>query len=243
MSGLFLWAASALTAVDRETRMLAHIQTCRKRDLVGHQCKLTALKIDSSFQICPAFIRTSCMLSRKPVNFCLFCSDEMKVEESKGAEVKEEKAEEKATKEEDEKEKEEKMEEETDEKKEDASKKTEVKEEKLDEKEDSKEKDKSEVKKEEEKEENKEGEEKEGEMKGAEKKEGEKAEEDTKEGEKKESELTQKFMFNIADGGFTELHTLWANEQRALQAGREHEVWHRRHDYWLLTGIVTYPWT
>ena len=25
-----------------------------------------------------------------------------------------------------------------------------------------------------------------------------------------------KFMFNIADGGFTELHSLWLNEQRAL---------------------------
>ena len=71
VSGLFLWAASALTAVDRETQMLAHIQTCRKKDLVGHQCKLTALKIDSSFQICPIFIRSLCMLSGKPVNFCL----------------------------------------------------------------------------------------------------------------------------------------------------------------------------
>ena len=58
---------------------------------------------------------------------------------------------------------------------------------------------------------------------------------------KKEGEKEQKFMFNIADGGFTELHTLWQNEQRALIAGREVEVWHRRHDYWLLAGIVTYP--
>ena len=58
---------------------------------------------------------------------------------------------------------------------------------------------------------------------------------------KKQDELFQKFMFNIADGGFTELHTLWSNEQRALQKGREHEVWHRRHDYWLLAGIITYP--
>lgn len=33
-----------------------------------------------------------------------------------------------------------------------------------------------------------------------------------------------KFMFNIADGGFTELHTLWQNEQRALVANRETEV-------------------
>jgi hypothetical protein len=33
---------------------------------------------------------------------------------------------------------------------------------------------------------------------------------------KKKEETNQKFMFNIADGGFTELHTLWQNEQRAL---------------------------
>ncbi|XP_062597362.1 chromodomain-helicase-DNA-binding protein Mi-2 homolog [Saccostrea cucullata] len=61
-----------------------------------------------------------------------------------------------------------------------------------------------------------------------------------KEEEKKKEEGNQKFMFNIADGGFTELHTLWTNEQRALQLGKEHEVWHRRHDYWLLAGIVTH---
>jgi hypothetical protein len=30
---------------------------------------------------------------------------------------------------------------------------------------------------------------------------------------------SQKFMFNIADGGFTELHTLWQNEQAALVPG------------------------
>ena len=47
----------------------------------------------------------------------------------------------------------------------------------------------------------------------------------------------RKFMFNIADGGFTELHTLWQNEERAA-AGRENDIWHRRHDYWLLSGIV-----
>ncbi|ESO88863.1 hypothetical protein LOTGIDRAFT_165277, partial [Lottia gigantea] len=34
--------------------------------------------------------------------------------------------------------------------------------------------------------------------------------------EEKTEEGCQKFMFNIADGGFTELHTLWQNEQRAL---------------------------
>ena len=47
-------------------------------------------------------------------------------------------------------------------------------------------------------------------------------------------------MFNIADGGFTELHSLWLNEERALQLGHESEIWHRRHDYWLLAGAVVH---
>ncbi|XP_062850271.1 chromodomain-helicase-DNA-binding protein 3 isoform X1 [Trichomycterus rosablanca] len=48
-----------------------------------------------------------------------------------------------------------------------------------------------------------------------------------------------RFMFNIADGGFTELHTLWQNEERAaISSGKMNEIWHRRHDFWLLTGIV-----
>merc|ERR1719438_47964 len=66
-------------------------------------------------------------------------------------------------------------------------------------------------------------------------------EEKEKEGEKKEDKDktdVQKFMFNIADGGFTELHTLWQNEEKAAVPGREYEIWHRRHDYWLLAGIV-----
>lgn len=60
--------------------------------------------------------------------------------------------------------------------------------------------------------------------------------------EKKEIDLEAKkrFMFNIADGGFTELHTLWLNEEKAASPGREYEIWHRRHDYWLLAGIVTH---
>ncbi|KAL1498156.1 hypothetical protein ABEB36_009000 [Hypothenemus hampei] len=60
--------------------------------------------------------------------------------------------------------------------------------------------------------------------------------------EKKEIETPEKrkFMFNIADGGFTELHTLWLNEEKAATPGREYEIWHRRHDYWLLAGIVTH---
>ncbi|UYV68737.1 CHD5 [Cordylochernes scorpioides] len=56
-------------------------------------------------------------------------------------------------------------------------------------------------------------------------------------------QIKKKFMFNIADGGFTELHTLWQNEERAAVPGREFEIWHRRHDYWLLAGIVKYPFT
>lgn len=48
------------------------------------------------------------------------------------------------------------------------------------------------------------------------------------------------FKFNIADGGFTELHTLWLNEEKAAVPGNEYEIWHRRHDYWLLAGIVRY---
>ncbi|CAF1281866.1 unnamed protein product [Rotaria sordida] len=52
-----------------------------------------------------------------------------------------------------------------------------------------------------------------------------------------------KFMFNIADGGFTELHSLWLNEQRALIPNHEHEIWHRRHDYWLLAGVVTHGYS
>ena len=38
--------------------------------------------------------------------------------------------------------------------------------------------------------------------------------------EVKIEEIKQKVMFNIADGGFTELHTLWQNEQRALLPGQ-----------------------
>ncbi|XP_054640028.1 chromodomain-helicase-DNA-binding protein 5 isoform X2 [Dunckerocampus dactyliophorus] len=62
------------------------------------------------------------------------------------------------------------------------------------------------------------------------------------EGRKEEKNgFKTKFMFNIADGGFTELHTLWQTEERAaLSSGKMHDIWHRRHDYWLLAGIVTH---
>ncbi|XP_026203770.1 chromodomain-helicase-DNA-binding protein 4-like isoform X2 [Anabas testudineus] len=55
--------------------------------------------------------------------------------------------------------------------------------------------------------------------------------------EKKKSK--SRFMFNIADGGFTELHSLWQNEERAATVTKKtNEIWHRRHDYWLLAGII-----
>ena len=47
-----------------------------------------------------------------------------------------------------------------------------------------------------------------------------------------------RFMFNIADGGFTELHTLWAEEKTK---GFRPDMWGRHHDYWMLKGISTYP--
>merc|ERR1711874_40450 len=71
-----------------------------------------------------------------------------------------------------------------------------------------------------------------------EKKEEKETKEKQKEEKKEEKSDIQKFMFNIADGGFTELHTLWQNEEKAAVPGREFEIWHRRHDYWLLSGIV-----
>ncbi|XP_039703182.1 chromodomain-helicase-DNA-binding protein 3 isoform X2 [Pteropus medius] len=58
-------------------------------------------------------------------------------------------------------------------------------------------------------------------------------------GRREEKAEKPRFMFNIADGGFTELHTLWQNEERAaISSGKLNEIWHRRHDYWLLAGIV-----
>lgn len=93
-------------------------------------------------------------------------------------------------------------------------------------------------------------------------------------GEEKKKTTKQRFMFNIADGGFTgarthththtdsnqegiyfslqfdpflaslyaELHSLWQNEERAATVTKKtFEIWHRRHDYWLLAGIIQYP--
>jgi hypothetical protein len=60
---------------------------------------------------------------------------------------------------------------------------------------------------------------------GSEEKKEDKAESDEA---AKEEPGKRKFMFNIADGGFTELHTLWQNEEKAAVPGREYEIWHRR---------------
>uniref|UniRef100_UPI00358E9CBD chromodomain-helicase-DNA-binding protein 3-like isoform X2 n=1 Tax=Myxine glutinosa TaxID=7769 RepID=UPI00358E9CBD len=63
-----------------------------------------------------------------------------------------------------------------------------------------------------------------------------------KEEKREQKSEKPKFMFNIADGGFTELHTLWQNEERAATTSKKiFEIWHRRHDFWLLAGIVMYP--
>ena len=51
--------------------------------------------------------------------------------------------------------------------------------------------------------------------------------ESVKEEKKEPKKEEHKFMFNIADGGFTELHTLWQNEEKAAVPGREFEIWHR----------------
>lgn len=47
------------------------------------------------------------------------------------------------------------------------------------------------------------------------------------------------YKFNICDGGFTELHSIWNAEQNAVeQKELEFEIWNRRHDYWLLCGFA-----
>ena len=46
------------------------------------------------------------------------------------------------------------------------------------------------------------------------------------------------FMFNIADGGFTDLHSYWSEEKSTKF---NPSVWQRRNDYWLLKGIMVYP--
>ncbi|VUZ48861.1 unnamed protein product [Hymenolepis diminuta] len=54
----------------------------------------------------------------------------------------------------------------------------------------------------------------------------------------------RRFMFNIADGGFTDLHTIWLNEERALMENRGGvEIWNRKHDYWLLAGVCQHGYS
>merc|ERR1712066_1029751 len=56
--------------------------------------------------------------------------------------------------------------------------------------------------------------------------------------------MGKNFMFNIADSGFTELHTLWNTEEiAAIKSGRLKEIWHRMHDYWLLAGIAKHGYS
>lgn len=62
-------------------------------------------------------------------------------------------------------------------------------------------------------------------------------------GDKNEKLKDFKFMFNLSDGGFTELHTLWQNEERQIVNGNHYATWHRRHDYWLLSGIVNHGYS
>uniref|UniRef100_A0A8I5NNB7 Chromodomain-helicase-DNA-binding protein 4 n=1 Tax=Papio anubis TaxID=9555 RepID=A0A8I5NNB7_PAPAN len=39
----------------------------------------------------------------------------------------------------------------------------------------------------------------------------------------------------------SELHSLWQNEERAATVTKKtYEIWHRRHDYWLLAGIINH---
>ena len=67
----------------------------------------------------------------------------------------------------------------------------------------------------------------------------EKVKEEKDEDEKENRDIkVEKFDFIIRDGGLTELHILWYFEDLELKPGKEHEIWNRRHDYWLLAGIV-----
>lgn len=65
---------------------------------------------------------------------------------------------------------------------------------------------------------------------------------DDEEDERKQEavKIKNRFIFNIADGGFTELHTLWINEEKVAVPNRTYNIWHRRHDYWLLAGTVAH---
>jgi hypothetical protein len=58
--------------------------------------------------------------------------------------------------------------------------------------------------------------------------------------EEPEKRIILPFKFNISDGGFTELHSIWNSEENVVKSkGMDYEVWNRRHDYWLLCGFAT----
>ncbi|KAK2083198.1 choline dehydrogenase 4 [Saguinus oedipus] len=47
--------------------------------------------------------------------------------------------------------------------------------------------------------------------------------------EKQKKNIKQHFMFNIADGGFPELHFLWQNEEWAATVTKKtYEIWHQQ---------------
>ncbi|XP_048086183.1 chromodomain-helicase-DNA-binding protein 4a [Alosa alosa] len=82
--------------------------------------------------------------------------------------------------------------------------------------------------------EEKEEKEKEKEEKEKEKEEGEKVEKSGEAGEEKSAQILSLSVCLSA-----ELHSLWQNEERAATVTKKtNEIWHRRHDYWLLAGII-----
>uniref|UniRef100_A0A7N8XHL5 Chromodomain helicase DNA binding protein 3 n=1 Tax=Mastacembelus armatus TaxID=205130 RepID=A0A7N8XHL5_9TELE len=66
-----------------------------------------------------------------------------------------------------------------------------------------------------------------------EKKVQEESKEELKQSSKQDAEVKEE------KSGKNQLHTLWQNEERAaISSGKMNEIWHRRHDFWLLAGIV-----
>uniref|UniRef100_A0AAX7TCE4 DNA helicase n=1 Tax=Astatotilapia calliptera TaxID=8154 RepID=A0AAX7TCE4_ASTCA len=56
-----------------------------------------------------------------------------------------------------------------------------------------------------------------------------------------DSSTTHSNVFNstLTHVFLSELHSLWQNEERAATVTKKtNEIWHRRHDYWLLAGII-----
>ena len=61
--------------------------------------------------------------------------------------------------------------------------------------------------------------------------------------ERQEKARQLRKVFYIADGGLTDLKNLWNYEEGLLKEENEMLIWHRQHDYWLLTGTITYPFS